>query len=117
MTYLVYLAIGLTAGFVGGALGLGGGAIMVPAMGLLLGLPQHQAQGTALAVMLPPIFVFAVLRYYYAGNVKVMIALWIAAGFILGALLGAHIAQGVPSPILRKAFGLFVIAIGIKMVF
>ena len=108
--------LGMTAGLAGGALGLGGGAIMVPALVFLFGLTQHQAQGTALAVMLPPVFILAVMRYYYAGHVKIQMALWIALGFIFGALVGAHLIQNIPDATLKKFFGVFLIVIGAKMV-
>ena len=116
MTVFLYIMVGLFAGTVGGAFGLGGGAIMVPAFVLWFGLTQHQAQGTALAVMLPPVFIFGVLRYYSAGNVKVQMALFVAAGFIIGAFLGAHFIQGMPDTYVKKAFGAFMIIMGIKMV-
>ena len=117
MPLILYVIVGLTAGIFGGALGLGGGAIMVPAFVLLFGLTQHQAQGTALAVMLPPILVFAVLRYYWAGNVKVQMAVFVAIGFIAGAFLGAHFVQNIPEVQLKRAFGIFLVIIGIKMAF
>ena len=116
MTLFLYLIIGLTAGIFGGAFGLGGGAVMVPAFVLLFGLTQHQAQGTALAVMLPPIFVLAVLRYYWAGNVNVQMAAFVAIGFIVGAFLGAHFVQNIPGVQLKRAFGIFLVIIGIRMV-
>ncbi len=115
MIILQYMLLGLSAGFVGGALGLGGGAIMVPIMVMFFGLTQHQAQGTALAVMLPPVFILAVMRYYSAGNVKVQMAIFIACGFVLGALIGAHSVQNIPSAGLKKIFGGFLILIGMKM--
>ena len=115
MSLILYVIVGLTAGIVGGALGLGGGAIMVPAFVLLFGLTQHQAQGTALAVMLPPIFILAVLRYYWAGNVKVQMAIYVALGFVLGAFIGAHFVQGIPDMHLKRAFGVFLVIVGIKM--
>lgn len=115
MPFVLYMIVGLTAGIVGGALGLGGGAIMVPAFILLFGLTQHQAQGTALAVMLPPVFILAVLRYYWAGNVKVQMAIFVATGFIIGAFLGAHFVQNIPEVQLKRAFGIFLVIIGIKM--
>ncbi len=116
MPVMLYLIVGLIAGTAGGALGLGGGAIMVPALVLLFGLTQHQAQGTALAVMLPPVFLLGVLRSYWAGNVKVQMAIFIAIGFFVGAFLGAHFAQGIPGAYLKRTFGIFMIIVGIKMV-
>ena len=115
MTILSYITLGLIGGTFGGALGLGGGAIMVPAMVMLFGLSQHQAQGTALTVMLPPVFLFAVMRYYHAGNVKVQMALIICCGFMVGAFLGAHLVHYLPAAQLKKLFGVCLIIIGIKM--
>lgn len=116
MNIVSYLLIGLVGGLAGGAFGIGGGTIMVPALVLLFGLTQHQAQGTTLAALLPPVFLFAVLRYHSAGNVKIQMAIWIAAGFVVGAFLGAHFIQGVPDAALKKAFGIFLILVGLKLV-
>ncbi len=113
----MYVIVGLLGGIISGAFGIGGGTIMVPVFVLLFGLTQHQAQGTALAVMLPPVFILAVLRYYWAGNVKVSMALFVAMGFLIGAFLGAHFVQNVPDAILKRAFGVFLVFIGLKMVF
>lgn len=115
MNQLAYVLVGLLGGVVSGAFGIGGGTLMVPVFVLLFGLSQHQAQGTALAVMLPPVFVLAVLRYYQAGNVKVMMALFVGLGFVAGAYLGAHLVQGIPDVSLKRAFGVFLVLIGLKM--
>mgnify|MGYP001574352664 FL=1 len=117
MPFVLYVLVGVIAGILSGAFGIGGGVIMVPLLVLWFGLTQHQAQGTALAVMLAPVFILAVMRYYAAGNVKVQMALFIACGFVVGALLGAHWIQGVPDAALKRAFGVFLILIGVKMVF
>ncbi len=117
MPFVLYVLVGLISGIVSGAFGIGGGTIMVPALVFLFGLTQHQAQGTALAVMLPPVFLLAVLRYYWAGNVKVQMALFIACGFVVGVLLGAHFIQGISDVHLRRAFGIFLILVGMKMAF
>ncbi len=115
MQPLVYIFIGLFSGMVSGAFGVGGGIVIVPILVLFFGLTQHQAQGTALTVMLLPVYVLAVLRYYWAGNVKIQLALFIGIGFIFGALIGANFVQGIPSPQLKKAFGIFLILVGVKM--
>ena len=117
MPFVLYVLVGVIAGILSGAFGIGGGVIMVPLLVLWFGLTQHQAQGTALAVMLAPVFILAVTRYYTAGNVKVQMALFIACGFVVGALLGAHWIQGIPDAALKRAFGVFLILIGVKMVF
>jgi len=117
MTFISYILVGLAAGTTGGALGLGGGIVMVPALVFFFGLTQHQAQGTTLAVMLPPILFFAVLRYWQAGNVKIQMACMIAIGFCIGAYLGGSIAHQIPGTTLKKVFGIVMIIVGIKMVF
>lgn len=117
MTLFLYVIVGLVAGVVSGSLGLGGGVILVPAFALLFGLTQHQAQGTALAVILPPVFILAVLRYYWAGNVKVQMAIFVALGFVLGAFLGAHFIQNIPDAYLKRGFGIFLVIVGIRMAF
>ncbi len=112
-----YILLGLTAGIVGGAFGVGGGVIMVPAMVMLLGMTQHQAQGTTLAVMLPPIFFLAVWQYYRAGYVNVPIAVYVGLGFFFGAFLGASMVQGLPDVPLKRAFGILIMIVGLKMAF
>lgn len=117
MREILSIIIGLFAGAYGGALGVGGGTIMIPAMIYLFGLNQHQAQGTSLAALLPPVFILAVWRYYQAGNVNVPIAIFIAIGFTVGAFFGAHFVQGVSDAILKKAFGILLLVLGVKMIF
>ena len=114
---MTYILIGLAGGLVGGALGLGGGVVMVPLLVFWAGLTQHQAQGTVIAVLTVPVFLLAALRYHAAGNLKIQIAAYLAAGFVVGALLGAHLIQGIPDTTLKRMFGIFSILIGIKMAF
>jgi uncharacterized protein len=117
MNQFFYLLVGLTAGVLSGCFGIGGGSILIPALVILFGFTQHQAQGTSLAIMLPPVFILAVWRYYQAGNVNVPVALMMAVGLTIGALIGAHFVQAVPDPILKRAFGIFLVLVGIKMLF
>jgi uncharacterized membrane protein YfcA len=107
MHFVLSVALGLIAGILSGAFGIGGGTVIRP----------HAASGTGdgAGVMLPPVFLLAALRYYGAGHVKVQMASFIACGFIVGALLGAHFIQGIPDAHLRRAFGIFLILIGMKM--
>ncbi|MDE2217515.1 MAG: TSUP family transporter, partial [Planctomycetota bacterium] len=55
----LYLLLGLVAGILSGLIGVGGGVIIIPALVFLFGLSQHQAQGTTLALMVPPIGLLA----------------------------------------------------------
>jgi uncharacterized protein len=112
-----YIFLGLISGVFSGIFGIGGGSILIPAMVFFFHLSQHEAQGTSLAVMLPPIFLLAVMRYYWAGQVKVQMALYIALGFFFGAFLGAQAIQGVSDSLLKRAFGIFLMLVGLKMAF
>ena len=110
--YLVL--IGAAAGVFSGLLGIGGGLIMIPALGLLLGYSQHMAQGTTLAVMVFPIGIFAALEYYKSGNVNLSAVIVIAVAFIAGGWLGAKWAMRIDASMLKRIFAVFLIVIGIK---
>lgn len=114
---LMLIAIGLASGVLAGVFGIGGGIIIIPALIYLMGYTQHMATGTTLAVMLPPVGIAAFIEYYRHGNVNVTAALIIAAGLITGAWAGAYLANRLSGPALRLAFGIFVTAIGISLVY
>jgi len=116
-SFLMLLLIGLIAGILGGLLGLGGGIIMIPAMVFLLGFSQHQAIGTSLAVMLPPIGMFAAYNYYKAGDVNLVYALIIAVAFMAGSWLSSKFALSIPENILKKIFSILLVLVAIKMFF
>jgi uncharacterized membrane protein YfcA len=115
MAQLSYILLGLAAGTFSGFMGLGGGVLLAPALVYIFGLTQHQAQGTSLAVMIPPITLLAALKYYHSGNVRLDIAIYIALGFIVGGVAGATLAHWVPDTILKRIFGLILLLIGAKM--
>jgi len=115
MNQLLYVILGLIAGILSGMFGIGGGTILIPALVFLFGLTQHQAQGTTLAIMVPPIGLLAALRYYYSGNVKINLAAFICLGFFLGGLLGAHLIQNVPDVALKRLFGVYLAFIAVRM--
>ena len=117
MINIVYVILGIVAGIFGGMFGIGGGTILIPALVYLFGLTQHQAQGTTLAVLVPPIGLLAALRYWQAGNVKLSIAAFICLGFFLGGYLGAHWIQNVSDPMLKKMFGIYLLLIALNMIF
>ncbi|PIU41146.1 MAG: permease [Candidatus Omnitrophica bacterium CG07_land_8_20_14_0_80_42_15] len=116
MSGMWFVALGLLAGVFSGFLGIGGGIILIPALVYLCGLTQHQAQGTTLAIMVPPIGLLAALKYYYSGDVKISIAAFICLGFFFGGLLGASLVHYIPDNSLRKIFGLVMLIVSIKMI-
>lgn len=116
MTNILYIFLGLVAGISGGVFGIGGATILIPGLVYLGKLTQHQAQGTSIAALLPPVGLFAFLRYYQAGNVKLNIAALICLGFFVGGLLGANLAHHLPSPLLKKIFGVFLLLVSLNMI-
>jgi uncharacterized membrane protein YfcA len=116
-TFFILIIIGLAAGFLGGMVGLGGGIILIPALVVFLAMDQRMAQGTSIAIMLPPIGLFAVYNYYKAGYVNIKYALVIAVVFMLGGYLGSKLALNIPVSTLKKIFALLLVLIAAKMVF
>lgn len=117
MNFMLYIILGAVAGIFSGMFGIGGGTILIPALVYLCGLTQHQAQGTTLAIMVPPIGLLAAMRYYYGGNVKLGIAAFICVGFLFGGLIGANFVQNFSDPLLKKLFGVFLLVVSVKMIF
>jgi len=114
---LILIAIGIITGIMAGMLGIGGAVIMIPALVFLMGLSQQAAQGTSLAVMLPPIGIIAAYNYYKAGQVNLKFALILAAAFLIGSYFGSKIALNLPQPLLKKIFGILLLLVAAKMLF
>jgi len=111
------LLIGMVAGIASGLFGIGGGILIVPGLVFLLGFSQHAATGTSLAILLPPVGIAAVLEYYRHGNVDLKAAFIVAAALLIGAWFGALLANHLKEGYLRLAFGVFVVGIGLYVVF
>ncbi len=114
---LLYVLLGLVAGAFSGLIGVGGGVIIVPALVFLFGLSQHAAQGTTLALLVPPIGLLAAWTYYKEGFVDLHIAALICVGFFLGGFLGAKFANHLSNLALERVFGVAMLFIALKMIF
>ena len=108
------LLVGLTAGVLAGLFGIGGGLIMVPAMVLLFSFDQHTAQGTSLLVIIPAAAAGSV-THYRQGRLVVGGALALAAGGVIGALIGSTTALTLDDGLLQRLFALFLIAMAIRL--
>ena len=118
LSIIILLCItGIVAGFVAGALGVGGAVIIVPALVFIFGFTQHQAQGTSLAVLLFPIGILAVINYHKEGYVDYKFALILILTFVIGGYLGSLLSINLPGNILKKIFGVLMLIIAIKMIF
>jgi uncharacterized protein len=113
----IALAVGLgfLAGLFSGLLGIGGGALFVPALALGLGLSQLGAQATSLAAMIP-VLVVGAWRHTSYGNVLWRPALVIGAASAGGVVSGAFLARALPDHVLRQLFALFLVCMAARMV-
>ncbi len=114
-TIFILLIIGALAGTVSSFLGIGGGLVIIPMLIMLLNYSQKTAQGTSLALMLPPIGILAVINYYKAGNVNISHAMVIAIGFLIASYFASKLAIQISDNYLRKIFALFLLLYGAKL--
>ncbi len=105
---LLYALIGLLAGLASGCFGIGGGALVVPALTLLCGVPYHVAVGTSLALIIPITFAGSLANWKF-NTVDWKIAAACALTGMLGAILGSLLIQKVPELIARRAFAVFLV--------
>jgi uncharacterized protein len=112
---MILIAIGIVAGAMAGMLGIGGAIIMIPALVYFMGISQQMAQGTSLAVMLPPIGILAAYNYYKAGHVDIKYALILAVTFLVGSYFGSRYALTLPQATLKKVFGVLLLLVAAKM--
>jgi len=114
-TFLIVCVIGIITGLMAGMLGIGGAIIMIPALVYILGFNQQLAQGTSLAVMLPPIGILAAYNYWQAGHVNIKVALILAVAFIVGSYFGSKLAINIPQAVLKKIFGILLLLVAARM--
>jgi uncharacterized membrane protein YfcA len=114
---IVLILLGLLSGLLSGVFGIGGAIIVIPALIFIVGLSQHEAQGTSLAFMLPPVGILATWNYWKAGYVNWKIALVLSVTFVIGAYLGSHFSLHINDRILRRLFGVLMILVAVKLIF
>lgn len=114
---LILIVIGIVSGMLAGVFGIGGAIIVIPALVFILGLSQHEAQGTSLAFLLPPVGILATWNYWKGGYVNWKFALVLSVAFVVGAYLGSHFSVQISGRVLRKLFGVLMIVMAIKLIF
>ena len=116
-TLLILLSIGLGAGMLSGFVGIGGGVVIVPALVFLLGLSQHEAQGTSLFVLVMPVVFLALTNYWKTGNVNWKYGLIIALAFVIGGYFGSKLSLKLSPQIVKLAFGLLMAYVSFQLIF
>jgi len=119
MNYFIAGIIGLVSGITSGLFGVGGGVVMVPAMILLLSPPIRdikQAVGTSLAVIIPTALTGS-YKHFTQGNIEWRTAISLAPMAVLGGYLGAWLTTQVSAENLKRAFGAFIVLVGLRLLF
>lgn len=109
------LVIGFAAGMVAGLLGVGGGALFVPALTLGLGLSQIDAEATSLLAMVPVALVGA-WRQNAHGNVDIRTAATLGGLAVGGAAIGVVVANAVSQRVLEIGFALLILWVAGQLV-
>jgi uncharacterized membrane protein YfcA len=113
--FVALVAVGATTGVVAGTLGVGGGILMVPFLTLVVGTPQHAAEGTSLLVILPTALAASIaLHRRGVGNLRVALA--VGGLGAAGGAAGALLALALPAETLRLAFAGFIAVVGARLV-
>lgn len=115
MSIAIALMIGLVGGVSGGLFGIGGGIIIVPACAFLLGMSQKTAQGTSLMALLLPVGLLGVWNYWRNEQININLGLWIALGFVFGALAGSQLALNLNEAVLRRVFACFLVLVALQL--
>jgi uncharacterized membrane protein YfcA len=124
--YLAYFITGLICGTLGGFMGIGGGALLIPILTFLFAYDQRSAQGMSLAVLLLPIGFLSFWQYWKnpavhspgMAQLSLVAAAVLALGFFLGGYLGGKGANAVADVnTLRRGFAIFLVCMGTYMYF
>lgn len=102
-------------GFLGGLLGIGGGVIAIPILGIFYGLDEQHAQGTSIAMVIPNVLV-GLWQYARRAKMDLRIVLALAIPAAPFTYLAAHVATHMPSAPLRRAFAVFLIVLAVYYV-
>jgi uncharacterized protein len=113
---LAAVAVGIVAGMIAGFFGVGGGIVFVPALALVLGLGQLEAEATSLAAILPTVIAGAWQQQRY-GNVDWRAGLVLGAVAVVGVEFGVRVADALSEDVLRRLFALLLFCVAAQLAF
>lgn len=117
VSWYILLIVGLVAGILSGMFGIGGGVVIVPALVAILKMDQKRAVGTSLAALLLPVSLPGVYEYYTSGLLDIPVAVLVAVGLLLGAIVGARVALALPSATVKRLYGIFLLFVAARFIF
>ena len=113
MSFIIFLVSGFFSGVLGG-MGMGGGTVLIPALTVLFGVEQHVAQATNLIAFLP-MAAFSLKVHKENGLLKTNGLWWIVITALVTSVAAGFAAALLPSEVLRKLFGVFLVALAVKL--
>lgn len=116
-SYVILFLSGILGGSLSGLLGIGGAIVIVPILTFVLGFNQKLAQGTSLFVLIFPLTLLPALNYYKSGNVSIKSSIFIILGFLISSYIVSKYAVSLNPLMLKKFFGVFLVCVGLLMLF
>lgn len=110
----ISIFIGISAGLLSGLLGIGGGAVIVPAVIYFMKLPQHFAQGISIAFAWPTA-IAGVINLHRKKLIEYPLAIFLSVGSVCGVVLGANLANVLPELFLKKFFAIFFLFVSLQL--
>ena len=114
---IILLLIGFASGMLSGLIGVGGGILIVPALVFFLAFSQKEAQGTSLGILLLPVGILAVMKYYKDGFIDTRVVLLVSMGFFVGGYFGSKLALSLPDATVKKIFAVVMMLVALKLLF
>lgn len=112
---ILAVTLGVAIGVLAGLYGVGGGILFVPILVLFFDFGQVEAEATSLLAILPTVAAGAWQQQRY-GNVRWRPALIIGIAAIAGVQAGVLLAYWLPEDVLRRLFGLLILAVAAQLV-
>jgi uncharacterized protein len=115
--WYVPLSVGMVAGIASGLFGIGGGAVIVPALVAIFKYDQKLAVGTSLGALLLPVGLPGVINYADDDVLNLGVSALVAVGLMIGAIFGARMALNLPSKTVKRLYGVFLLFVAIRFLF
>lgn len=118
MQWAPFLLLGVFAGILSGLFGIGGGLLIVPVLVMLMKFELQMAVATSLVALLFPVGALAAWTYWQEGKISslhVLSGCVIAAGMLIGGLIGARVGIAMDPVIARRTFAVFLALVAVKL--
>ncbi|MGA2298236.1 MAG: sulfite exporter TauE/SafE family protein [FCB group bacterium] len=116
LPFYLLIPFGIVAGVLSGLFGIGGGLVMVPMMVTFMNFSTKKAVGTSLGALLLPVALPGVIMYYNAGQLNISASALLAAGLVIGSIIGAKITISLPTPIVKKVYAVFLLVMSLQFI-